>query len=132
MGFGGAGSTPGGSTGASYPGMTGQYGGSGVYGGETYDARRAAEKAVQEANDRAADLDHTVQQNQKRIDDLRTQIAQVGVSTKTGALGRPIARTPDEQKQDEEKQDTQRPIGRGHIPIDCFAARAKRTGQQHN
>jgi hypothetical protein len=106
MGFGGAGSTPGGSTGASYPGMTGQYGGSGVYGGETYDARRAAEKAVQEANDRAADLDHTVQQNQKRIDDLRTQIAQVGVSTKTGALGRPIARTPDEQKQDEEKRKT--------------------------
>jgi ParB-like chromosome segregation protein Spo0J len=104
MGFGGAGSTPGGTTGASFPGMTGQYGGGGVYGGETEDARRAAEKSVQEARDRAADLDHTVQQNQKRIDDLKTQLAQVGTSTKTGALGLPIARTPDEQKQDEEKR----------------------------
>lgn len=103
--FGGAGSTPGGTTGANFPGLAGQYGGGGAYGGQTADEAASAAKAVQEAHDRAADLDHTIAQNQKRIDDLKAQIAQVGISTKTGELtGKPLPLTPDEQTAADQKR----------------------------
>jgi hypothetical protein len=88
-----------------FPGMPGQYGGSGVYGGETLDQQRSAEKAVQQAQDRASDLDYQIQQNQRRIDDLKGQIAQAGTSTKIGPLtGQPLPLTPAEQVAADDKR----------------------------
>jgi hypothetical protein len=88
-----------------YPGLPGQYGGSGVYGGETYDQQRSAEKAVQDAKDRAADMDHSIAQQQKKIEDIKAQIGKVGVSDKTGELtGKPLPLTPDEQRAADDKR----------------------------
>jgi hypothetical protein len=82
-----------------YPGMPGQYGGYGAYGGETADQREALAKAVREANDRKADLDHQVVVNQRAVDDLKAKIANVGVSDKLDAFGKPYPLTPAEQAQ---------------------------------
>lgn len=104
---GGGGDIPPGPTGPQFPGIPGQYGGYGAYGGETYDQQRQAEKSLQDAKDRAADLDYQIGQNQKRINDIKEQIAQVGVSDKTSPLtGKPYPLTPDEQRAADEKRKT--------------------------
>lgn len=106
MGIGGAGSIPAGANGASFPGMPGQYGGGGVYGGQTADQAASAAKAVREANDRKADLDTQVANEQKKIDDLKKQIADVGNDpSKMGILtGKPLPKTPAEQAADDDKR----------------------------
>jgi hypothetical protein len=103
----GGGTMPGGSNGLQFPGMAGQYGGSGVYGGETADSAFSAAQAVQAAQDRAADLDYQVQQNQKKIDDLKAQLAQVGNDpAKVGLLGQPLKQTPAEIAAADQKRKT--------------------------
>lgn len=104
--FGGAGSTPGGKNGAAFPGMAGQYGGSGAYGGETADEQYSTAKAVQSAQDRASDLDTEITAKQKRIQELKDELGQVGNEPgKTELLtGKPIPRTPAELAADDQKR----------------------------
>jgi hypothetical protein len=110
--MGGGGTLPGGSNGAYYPGMEGQYGGAGVYGGETYDQQVQAQQNIQAARDRAADLDWTVKQAQDRIADINKQLANIGGDrkTKTGALGLPVKEDPataaQNAKADADKRDS--------------------------
>lgn len=106
--FGGGGTIPGGKGGAAFPGMPGQYGGGGVYGGQTADQAYSSAQAVQEARDRASDLDYSVQKNQQRVDDLKSQLADVGNDpSKVGMLtGKPIPKTPAEQAADAKKTET--------------------------
>lgn len=73
-GTGGPGSTPGGKNGGLYPGLPGQYGGNGVYGGQTTDQAFAAAQAVQEAQDQQADKNHAVDVAQRRVDDLTAKL----------------------------------------------------------
>jgi hypothetical protein len=79
-----------------YPGLPGQFGGSGVYGGETYDQQFSAAKAVQEAQDRASDLDTDIAKQQRHIKDLQDEI-NAPDKIKIGLLGQPEAQTPEEQ-----------------------------------
>lgn len=80
-----------------YPGVANQYGGLGYYGGMTADQDYQTSHAVQEAKDRAADMDRQIKDQQKRIADLRDQIAHVADPTKTDpAFGLPVKLTPDE------------------------------------
>jgi hypothetical protein len=99
------GATPGGKNGYAYPGMAGQYGGGGVYGGETADQAYSAAHAVQEAQDRAADLDHDIAEKQKRIKDIQDELNKPD-DQKVGMLGVPIAQTPAEAAAAAQKKKT--------------------------
>lgn len=57
-----------------YQGLPGQYGGNGAYGGETTDEQYQTAQAVQSARDRQDDLAHTVDVNQRRVDDLTAKL----------------------------------------------------------
>lgn len=104
--YGGLGSTPGGKNGGLYPGLPGQYGGSGTYGGETYDQQVQAAQNVQSAKDRQSDLDWQVGQHQKRVDDLNAELGKGDPNAnKPGLLpGTTYAETPAEQKAWADKQ----------------------------
>lgn len=100
-----SGTVPGGKNGAAFPGMPGQYGGNGVYGGETSDQAFSANQAVQEAQDRKADLDYDVGQKQQRVQDLQTQLSQVGTGPgKVGLLGQPLPADPKQAAADDKKR----------------------------
>lgn len=101
----GPGSIPRGSKGMpGLPGLPGQYGGYGAYGGETADQAYQAQQAVQSAKDTASNQDWDIQQHQKKIDDLKKQIADVNAPT-MGKLG--VMVPPDPSKQAERDKKTQ-------------------------
>lgn len=90
-GSGAPGSTPGGRNGGLYPGMPGQYGGGGYYGGETADQQFSTAQAVQEAHDRQDDLNHAVEVAQRRVDDLTKKLNAPPSPDKVGLLtGQPL------------------------------------------
>lgn len=81
-----------------YAGLPGQYGGGGVYGGETEDQRVAAAKAVREAQQRAEDMDHDIAKQQQHLQDIKDELAKGDPKAgQTGMLGGTIAETPEEQ-----------------------------------
>jgi hypothetical protein len=109
------GSVPGGSSTPGMPGLAGQYGGGGAYGGETADEIYRNDKAVRDAQQRKTDLDYRVGQTQKRIDDLKDQLAHVDdtvgldPSGKTGLLtGQPLPEDPAKAAADAKARDEKR------------------------
>jgi hypothetical protein len=83
---GGAGSTPGGKNGGAFPGLAGQYGGLGVYGGQTADQAFSSAQAVQEAHDQLDDKNHAVDLAQRRVDDLTAKLNAPPGPDKVGLL----------------------------------------------
>jgi hypothetical protein len=91
------GAIPGGHNGSAYPGLPGQYGGFGRYGGETADQQYSAQRAVQEAQDRAADLDSDIAKQQRRIQDIQAELSKGDPkSGKTTLTGGVAAETPED------------------------------------
>lgn len=99
----GGGDTPGGSNGYMYPGLPGQYGGMGVYGGMTADQAYSTAHAVQEAKDRAADMDAAIAKTERRIKELQDDL-NAPDDVKTGALGHPLVKTPAEAAADAKRR----------------------------
>jgi hypothetical protein len=58
-----------------FPGMPGQYGGGGAYGGQTADQAYSTATAVQSAKDRLSDTDWNIQQKQAEIDKAKKDLA---------------------------------------------------------
>lgn len=86
-----------------FPGLEGQYGGYGAYGGETADQQYSLAKSVQDARDRAADLDYSVSQALKHIDEIKAKLAEAD-KPELGLLGQPIVKTPAQQDADVQKK----------------------------
>jgi hypothetical protein len=103
---GGAGSTPAGKNGGAFPGLPGQYGGNGVYGGETADQVYSTAKAVQDAQDRASDMDTEISKQARAIQDIKDELAKGDPNAhKPGLLpGTTYAETPAEQQAWADKQ----------------------------
>ena len=91
------GALPGGKNGGLYPGLPGQYGGNGVYGGETDDTVYESQQAVQSARDEQTRVNHEADVAQRKVDDLKAELAKGDPKAgQVGPLGGVIAETPEE------------------------------------
>lgn len=79
----------GGGGGGGFPGLPGQYGGLGAYGGQTADQAYQTAAAVKDAKDRAADQDYAITQKQADIARLQKAYDDLKSGDKGGLLGDP-------------------------------------------